>query len=131
MQHLEGDIALEPVITGSPDLAHPAGPCQGHYAIRAEDLTFTEDHSRQRLWHLQPFGILPCSRHLPVAVTDGSTTRKGNKTGVRLWTDSSLVKTPVEVSRSWWTCPPIISVPVGEITLESGAEGCRRGTRAS
>ena len=34
-----------------------------------------------------------------------------NKTGVRLWTDSSLVKTPVEVSGLWWICPPIMLGP--------------------
>ena len=34
--------------------------------------------------------ILPRSRHLPRASTEGSSTRNLNKTGVRLWTDSSL-----------------------------------------
>ena len=32
--------------------------------------------------------ILPRSRHLPLASTDGSLIEKVNKTGVRLWTDS-------------------------------------------
>ena len=34
-------------------------------------------------------GILPRSLHLPLASTDGSSTRNFNKTGVRLWTESS------------------------------------------
>jgi hypothetical protein len=34
--------------------------------------------------HIRP--ILPRSRHLPVAVTDGRSTRNLNKIGVRLWT---------------------------------------------
>ena len=34
----------------------------------------------------QPFDVLPCSRHRPVAVTDGSLTENLNKIGVRLWT---------------------------------------------
>ena len=34
--------------------------------------------------------ILPRSRHLPLAVTEGSLTRNLNKTGVRLWTGCSL-----------------------------------------
>jgi hypothetical protein len=33
-----------------------------------------------------PFCILPRSRHLPVAVTDGSLSSNLNKIGVRLWT---------------------------------------------
>ena len=33
--------------------------------------------------------ILPRSRHLPVAITDGSLTENFNKNGVRLWTDRS------------------------------------------
>ena len=33
--------------------------------------------------------ILPRSRHLPVAVTDGSLTQNFNEIAVRLWTDSS------------------------------------------
>jgi hypothetical protein len=32
----------------------------------------------------------PRSRHLPLASTDGSSTRNLNKTGVRLWTEYSL-----------------------------------------
>jgi hypothetical protein len=32
---------------------------------------------------------LPRSRHLPVAVVDGSLIKNVNKTGVRLWTDYS------------------------------------------
>jgi hypothetical protein len=35
---------------------------------------------------LHSLSILPRSRHLPVAVTEGSLTRNLNKTGVRLWT---------------------------------------------
>ena len=34
--------------------------------------------------------ILPRSRHRPVAATEGSLTRKVNKTGVRLWSDCPL-----------------------------------------
>jgi hypothetical protein len=49
--------------------------------------------------------ILPRSRHLPVAVTDGSTIRKINKIGVRLWTDRSFVKTVVEQSDLSLICP--------------------------
>ena len=37
-----------------------------------------------------PLTILPRSRHLPLASTDGSRTENLNKTGVRLWTDSSF-----------------------------------------
>ena len=37
----------------------------------------------------------PRSRHRPVAVTDGSPTEKVNKTGVRLWTESSDLLTIV------------------------------------
>lgn len=35
----------------------------------------------------------PCSRHLPVAVTEGSLIRNLNKTAVRLWTDRSRPST--------------------------------------
>ena len=38
-----------------------------------------------------PGAILPRSRHLPVAVTEGSRTETLNKTGVRLWTACSQV----------------------------------------
>ena len=34
--------------------------------------------------------IFPRSRHLPFASTEGRRTRNFNKTGVRLWTDSSF-----------------------------------------
>jgi hypothetical protein len=34
---------------------------------------------------------LPRSRHLPTAVTEGSLTENLNKTGVRLWTDRSII----------------------------------------
>jgi hypothetical protein len=34
--------------------------------------------------------VLPLSRHLPIASTDGSLTKNLNKTGVRLWTESSV-----------------------------------------
>jgi len=37
------------------------------------------------------FRILPRSRHLPVAVTEGSLTENTNEIGVRLWTDPSLI----------------------------------------
>jgi hypothetical protein len=40
--------------------------------------------------------ILPRSRHLPLAVTDGSLTENVNKTGVRFWTDVFLA--PVRLS---------------------------------
>ena len=33
--------------------------------------------------------FLPRSRHLPVAVTEGSLTRNVNEIGVRFWTDCS------------------------------------------
>ena len=46
------------------------------------------------LWTLQAhrggYCLLPRSRHLPVAVTEGSLTRKVNEIGVRLWTDRSF-----------------------------------------
>lgn len=38
--------------------------------------------------------ILPHSLHLPLTVVDGSLTEKINKTGVRLWTDLSLLSLP-------------------------------------
>ena len=38
--------------------------------------------------HVRP--ILPRSRHLPRASTEGSRTENLNKNGVRLWTASSL-----------------------------------------
>jgi hypothetical protein len=45
---------------------------------------------------VQRRGIPRRSRHLPLASTEGSRTENLNKTGVRLWTDSSLVATLVE-----------------------------------
>ena len=36
--------------------------------------------------------ILPRSLNLPVAVVDGSLTKNLNKTGVRLWTESPLIR---------------------------------------
>ena len=68
----------------------------------------------------ESFRSLTRSRHRPFASTDGSRTENINKIGVRLWTDSSLVKTPVERRDSLWICRRITSVPVGEITLELG-----------
>jgi hypothetical protein len=40
----------------------------------------------QRFFHGRTLAIFPRSRHLPVAVTDGSLSSKVNRTGVRLWT---------------------------------------------
>ena len=43
--------------------------------------------SLYRLYHFNvTFLILPRSRHLPVAATDGSLTKNLSKTWVRLWT---------------------------------------------
>jgi hypothetical protein len=44
--------------------------------------------------------ILPRSLHLPLGPTEGSRKINCNKTGVRLWTDPSLVTTVVEASES-------------------------------
>ena len=46
-----------------------------------------ENHGAPIGWRrvLQRLPILPRSRHLPLASTDGSPTRNVNKTGVRLW----------------------------------------------
>ena len=57
--------------------------------------------------------ILPRSRDLPFASTEGRRSRNFNKTGVRLWTEFALVTASVEVSfgrgvsscqrvRWWW-----------------------------
>ena len=49
--------------------------------------------------------ILPRSRHLPLASTDGSSTRNLNKTGVRLWTDRrvgrELGRTSARAAATW------------------------------
>ena len=45
------------------------------------------------------FRILSRSRHLPVALTEGSLTETSNKTGVRLWTDCSHLSRNVFVLR--------------------------------
>ena len=48
--------------------------------------------------------ILPCSRHRPVAVVDGSLTENLNEIGVRLWTDCPFVATLVEDCGLRWIC---------------------------
>ena len=53
------------------------------------------------------------SRHLPVAVVDGSLTENLNEIGVRLWTDRSLVATLVEPCVSQWICQRITPALAG------------------
>ena len=51
--------------------------------------TPSRDHGRLPLPGRAGGPILPRSLHLPLAVTEGSLIENVNKTGVRLWTDSS------------------------------------------
>ena len=72
-KYLERYVSVQESVTGAPHFAHAARPYQRHHAIRTEDLTFTEDHSRRGLWHLQPLptsirnrALLPRTGHLAV-----------------------------------------------------------------
>ena len=47
-----------------------------------------------------PLTILPRSRHLPVAVTEGSLTENLNEIGVRLWTDRSVASFALEATQT-------------------------------
>ena len=61
---------------------------------------------------LRSFQLLPPprSRHLPVAVTDGSLTENLNEIGVRLWTDRSHVE---GADRARHLCVEFRKVPPG------------------
>ena len=56
-------------------------------------LTLHRRHAPSEPLHcIYNLAILPRSRHLPRASTEGSRTRNVNKNGVRLWTDCSSIR---------------------------------------
>ena len=101
---LDSDIAFKARVASLVDLTHAAGTDSRQNLVRADTSAGEETHVREVAHYMATNrsdsgpsvrsaraqllrGILPRSRHLPLASTEGSLTRNLNKTGVRLWTD--------------------------------------------